>query len=260
MQRCQRGPTRCRPPATGRAPRRVPPGAAQAVRRGVRRRQARRRPRRRRSRSPGRSPTVVRSRRPGRDRRRRRQLLPRRRAAAARHGPRPRRLHGHARHGHELPGAAGLPGEGRASRPGCRPRSRWARSPSPTSRAAPIRHLEKGRVVIFGAGAGMPYFSTDTVAAQRALEIGCRGAADGQERRRRRLRRRPAHQSRRRASSTRSATTRCSAAACKVADATAFSLCRDNELPIVVFDLHAEGNIARAVRGEKIGTLVGAGR
>ena len=75
-------------------------------------------------------------RRPGRDRRRRRQLLPRRRAAAARHGPRPRRLHGHARHGDELPGPAGLPREARASRPGCRPRSRWARSPSPTSRGA----------------------------------------------------------------------------------------------------------------------------
>ena len=54
-----------------------------------------------------------------------------------------------------------------------------------------IRHLEKGRVVIFGAGAGMPYFSTDTVAAQRALEIGAQVHADGQEGRRRRLRRRP---------------------------------------------------------------------
>ena len=57
-----------------------------------------------------------------------------------------------------------------------------------------MRHLEKGRVVIFGAGAGMPYFSTDTVAAQRALEIGARGDPDGQAGRRRGLRRRSAPQ------------------------------------------------------------------
>ena len=78
-----------------------------------------------------------------------------------------------------------------ASRPACRPRSRWARSPSRTSRAGPMRHLEKGRVVIFGAGAGMPYFSTDTVAAQRALEIGAE-ACSWARRRGRGLRRRPA--------------------------------------------------------------------
>jgi uridylate kinase len=118
------------------------------------------------------------------------------------------------------------------------------------------RHLEKGRAVIFGAGAGLPYFSTDTTAAQRALEIGCqvllmgKSGVDGvydadpktnpeavkfdtityDEVLRRGL---------------------------KVADATAFSLCRDNSMPIVVFDL-ADGNIARVVRGEKIGTLVSA--
>ncbi|MEO9138741.1 MAG: UMP kinase [Jatrophihabitans sp.] len=117
------------------------------------------------------------------------------------------------------------------------------------------RHLEKGRVVIFGAGAGMPYFSTDTVAAQRALEIGCevlllgKNGVDGvydadpnlvptakkfdeisyDEVLRRGL---------------------------KVADATAFTMCKDNGLPIVVFEL-ADGNIARAVRGEAIGTRVG---
>ena len=55
-----------------------------------------------------------------------------------------------------------------------------------------IRHLEKGRVVIFGAGAGMPYFSTDTVSIQRSLEIHCDEGADGQERRRRRIHRRSA--------------------------------------------------------------------
>jgi uridylate kinase len=116
------------------------------------------------------------------------------------------------------------------------------------------RHLEKGRVVIFGAGAGLPYFSTDTVAAQRALEIGCevlllgKNGVDG----------------------VYSADPRIDPNATRfdeitydevlqgglnVADATAFSLCRDNRMPIIVFGL-ADGNIARVVRGEKIGTLV----
>jgi uridylate kinase len=118
-----------------------------------------------------------------------------------------------------------------------------------------IRHLEKGRVVIFGAGAGMPYFSTDTVAAQRALEIGCevllmaKNGVDG----------------------VYSADPRLDPKAVKydqvsysdviknglgVADAAAFSLCQENGLPIIVFNLTEEGNIARAVRGEDIGTLV----
>jgi uridylate kinase len=118
-----------------------------------------------------------------------------------------------------------------------------------------IRHLEKGRVVIFGAGAGMPFFTTDTVAAQRALEIGAnalllaKSGVDG----------------------VYNADPRKDSAAVKfdtisydevlqkslaVADAAAFSLCRENNLPIIVFDLMAHGNIGRAVRGEKIGTLV----
>jgi uridylate kinase len=118
------------------------------------------------------------------------------------------------------------------------------------------RHLEKGRVVIFGAGVGLPYFSTDTVAAQRALEIGCdvlllgKSGVDG----------------------VYDADPRRVPGAVKfdqisydevlgrdlqVADQTAFSLCRDNNMPIVVFEL-ADGNIARVVRGEKIGTLVSA--
>ncbi|MEY3254681.1 MAG: hypothetical protein RJA01_687 [Actinomycetota bacterium] len=118
-----------------------------------------------------------------------------------------------------------------------------------------IRHLEKGRVVIFGAGAGMPFFTTDTVAAQRALEIGAdalllaKSGVDG----------------------VYSADPRKDKSATKfefisyddvlskslaVADAAAFSLCRENKLPIVVFNLMQKGNIARAVRGEAIGTLV----
>jgi uridylate kinase len=117
-----------------------------------------------------------------------------------------------------------------------------------------IRHLEKGRVVIFGAGLGAPFFSTDTCAAQRALEVGAQvllmaktvdGVYDADpkiepnatkfdvvsygEVIRRSL---------------------------KVADVTAISLCMDNDLPIIVFDLLTQGNIERAVRGESIGTLV----
>ncbi|WP_199430292.1 UMP kinase [Qaidamihabitans albus] len=116
------------------------------------------------------------------------------------------------------------------------------------------RHLEKGRVVIFAAGVGMPYFSTDTAAAQRALEIGCdvvlmAKAVDG----------------------VYTADPKSDPGAkmfdeithrevleqgLKVADATAFSLCMDNYMPILVFNLLTEGNIARAVSGERIGTLV----
>ncbi|MFJ6213211.1 UMP kinase [Streptomyces sp. NPDC092296] len=121
-----------------------------------------------------------------------------------------------------------------------------------------VRHLEKGRVVIFGAGMGMPYFSTDTTAAQRALEIqaevllmgknGVDGVYDSDPK------------------SNPDAVkfdaleySEVLARDLKVADATAITLCRDNALPILVFELLAAGNIARAVRGEKIGTLISRG-
>ena len=118
-----------------------------------------------------------------------------------------------------------------------------------------MRHLEKGRVVIFGAGVGMPYFSTDTTAAQRALEIECQvllmgkngvdGVYDDDPR-------------------TNPAAVMYDdldyatvlAKQLKVADATAISLCMDNSMPIVVFNLLQDGNIARAVAGERIGTLI----
>ncbi|MGW4478577.1 UMP kinase [Rhodococcus triatomae] len=116
------------------------------------------------------------------------------------------------------------------------------------------RHLEKGRVVIFGAGMGMPYFSTDTTAAQRALEIGAdvvlmAKAVDG------------VYTADPRIDPTATMYTEIShreviEQGLKVADATAFSLCMDNQMPIMVFNLLTEGNIARAVSGEKIGTLV----
>ena len=118
-----------------------------------------------------------------------------------------------------------------------------------------MRHLEKGRVVIFGAGAGMPFFTTDTVAAQRALEIGsealllAKSGVDG----------------------VYNADPKKDKSAIKyevisydevlskslaVADAAAFALCRENKLPIIIFDLKNKGNIKRAVSGESIGTLV----
>ena len=120
-----------------------------------------------------------------------------------------------------------------------------------------IRHMEKGRVVIFGAGAGMPFFSTDTVAAQRALEIGADvllmskngtdGVYDSDPRTNPEARR-----------YDELSYTDFLAQDLKVADATAVSLARDNGLPMVFFDLGVRGNIARVVNGEKIGTTVHA--
>jgi uridylate kinase len=121
-----------------------------------------------------------------------------------------------------------------------------------------IRHMEKGRVVIFGAGAGMPFFSTDTVAAQRALETRCevvlmaKQGVDG----------------------VYTADPRKDPTATKldeltfqealqqglaVADATAFALCMENDLPLIVFGMDDEGAMLRIVQGEKIGTLVSTG-
>jgi uridylate kinase len=120
-----------------------------------------------------------------------------------------------------------------------------------------VRHLEKGRVVIFGAGMGMPYFSTDTTAAQRALEIGCEvllmaKAVDG------------VYDDDPRTNPSAELFTQITHAevierGLKVADATSFSLCMDNSMPMLVFNLLTEGNIARAVSGEPIGTLVASG-
>jgi uridylate kinase len=117
-----------------------------------------------------------------------------------------------------------------------------------------IRHLEKGRIVIFGAGLGAPFFSTDTCAAQRALEIGAEALLKGTQ-----------------VDGIYDADPRKVPGAVRfhqldysdvlrlglrVMDATAVSLCMDNGLPIVVFDMMEKGNVVRAVRGEKIGTLV----
>lgn len=118
-----------------------------------------------------------------------------------------------------------------------------------------IRHMEKGRVVIFGAGAGMPYFSTDTVAAQRALETHCaevlvaKNGVDGvysadprQDPEAVKLESITYADALRRG--------------LKVVDSTAFSLCMDNGIPMRVFGIGGERNIDAAVRGEAIGTAV----
>jgi uridylate kinase len=121
-----------------------------------------------------------------------------------------------------------------------------------------IRHLEKGRVVIFGAGLGAPYFSTDTTAVQRALEIKAdvvlmsKNGVDGVYTADPRVdptARKLEHVTYAEALRQR----------LKVLDSTAFSLCMDNKLSMIVFGIQGEGNVARAVRGERIGTLVTAG-
>lgn len=121
-----------------------------------------------------------------------------------------------------------------------------------------IRHLEKGRVVIFGAGAGMPYFSTDTVSAQRALEIKAdavlmsKNGVDGVY----------SDDPRTNPEAVRYDSigfAEVLARGLKVADAAAFALCMENDLPMVVFAMQGQGNITRALLGEKIGTLVHTG-
>ncbi len=118
-----------------------------------------------------------------------------------------------------------------------------------------VRHLEKGRVVIFGAGAGMPYFSTDTVSAQRALEIKAdavlmsKSGVDGVY----------TADPRKDPTAVKYDSVTFEDALrlnLKVVDAAAFALCMENHLPMVVFGMEGEGNIARGLRGEKIGTLV----
>jgi uridylate kinase len=119
------------------------------------------------------------------------------------------------------------------------------------------RHLEKGRIVIFGAGAGLPYFSTDTVSAQRALEIGAdavlvaKNGVDG------------VYDDDPRSNPKAKKLERVSyqdalVQGLKVVDSTAFSLCMDNGMPMVVFGMEPAGNITKALKGDKIGTLVTA--
>lgn len=117
------------------------------------------------------------------------------------------------------------------------------------------RHLEKGRVVIFGAGAGLPYFSTDTVAAQRALEIGAevvlvaKNGVDG-------VYSADPHTDETAWKMDRITYQEALVQGIKVVDSTAFSLCMDNSMPMVVFGVHPAGSVTAAILGERIGTLV----
>jgi uridylate kinase len=127
----------------------------------------------------------------------------------------------------------------------------------PFIRGRAIRHLEKGRVVILAAGTGNPYFTTDTAASLRAIELKCEvllkatkvdgiytadPKLDGNAQRYRRL-----------------DYTTALERELQVMDSTAFALCKDNGLPIIVFSLEGANNIERAVRGLEVGTLVTAG-
>jgi len=120
-----------------------------------------------------------------------------------------------------------------------------------------IRHLEKGRVVIFGAGAGMPYFSTDTVSVQRALETHCDEVLMGKNG----VDAVYSADPRRDPDAVRLEHLTYTEALVKgleVMDATALSMCRDNDVTMVVFGLEEPGNVTRALEGERIGTLVTA--
>ena len=164
-------------------------------------------------------------------------------AAGPRHGPRDRRLHRHARDRHERPGAPGRDRARRASRCGSCRAIAMNEVAEPYIRRRAVRHLEKGRVTIFVAGTGNPYFTTDTAAALRAVEIGAEvllkatkvdgvydadpmTGPDGEPLR-------PlSYQDLLRDQ-------------LKVLDAAAVSLCMENDLPIVVFDLNAPDNITQ---------------
>lgn len=127
----------------------------------------------------------------------------------------------------------------------------------PYIRRRAIRHIEKGRVVIFGAGTGNPFFTTDTAAALRATEIGAEvlfkatkvdGIYDSDPKKNKDAKRYDVL-----------SYTEVLARNLAVMDATAISLCRENKLPILVFDLTHKGNIVRALKGEAIGTFVQGG-
>ena len=124
----------------------------------------------------------------------------------------------------------------------------------PYIRRRAIRHLEKGRVVIFGAGTGNPYFTTDTAGSLRAIEIqadvilkGTR--VDG-------IYTADPEKDKTATKYTKVTFQECISKNLKVMDMTAFTLCMENKLPIIVFDMNKPGNLHRVVTGEKVGTLV----
>jgi uridylate kinase len=124
----------------------------------------------------------------------------------------------------------------------------------PFIRRRAIRHLEKGRVVIFGAGTGNPYFTTDTAASLRAVEIEADVILKGT-----RVDGIYTADPEKDASATRYdkiSFTEVIQRNLKVMDMTAFTLCQENSLPIIVFDMNKSGNLAQIVNGDSVGTLV----
>ncbi|TMI94862.1 MAG: UMP kinase [Bacteroidetes bacterium] len=124
----------------------------------------------------------------------------------------------------------------------------------PYIRRRAIRHVEKGRVVIFGAGTGNPYFTTDTAGVLRAIEIkadvilkGTR--VDG-------IYSEDPEKNPKAAKYDQISFNECISKNLRVMDMTAFTLCMENDLPIVVFDMNKPGNLRRVVTGEKVGTIV----
>ncbi len=126
----------------------------------------------------------------------------------------------------------------------------------PYIRRKAVRHLEKGRVVIFGAGSGNPYFTTDTAAALRAIEIEANVILKGT-----RVDGIYTANPEKDPSATKYETISYDEVYSKgleVMDLTAFTLCKENNLPIIVFDMNEEGNLQRLLKGNKVGTLVTA--
>jgi uridylate kinase len=125
----------------------------------------------------------------------------------------------------------------------------------PYIRRKALRHLEKGRVVIFGAGTGNPYFTTDTAGSLRAIEMkadvilkGTRvdGVYDSDP-----------EKNPNAVKFDKISFQDCISKNLKVMDMTAFTLCMENKLPIIVFDMNQPGNLLRVVQGAEVGTLVG---
>ena len=124
----------------------------------------------------------------------------------------------------------------------------------PYIRRRAIRHLEKNRIVIFGGGTGNPYFTTDTAASLRAVEIGADVIIKGT-----RVNGIYTADPEKDPTATKYDTIsykECIEKNLKIMDMTAFTLCMENNLPIIVFDINQEGNLKKLVTGEQIGTLV----
>jgi uridylate kinase len=124
----------------------------------------------------------------------------------------------------------------------------------PFIRRRAMRHLEKGRIVIFGAGTGNPYFTTDSTASLRAIEIEADVVLKGT-----RVDGVYTADPEKDASATRYTNLSFSEAiskGLKIMDTTAFTLCQENNVPIIVFDMNKEGNLAALVSGEDVGTLI----